>query len=206
MSPGARVTRTETLSEFELALKKFSEEAAAALVSVDMEIRRMLDWLGVDQPRRWDQELDRLGQRLAEVKADYSRKRLANVGEHASLVEEKEALQHARRRIEWAEEKRAACRRWALSAERAVNEYRGAVRPLANRLEHELPGSLAALHAMIGALEDYLAQAPPSARPPPTGNAPAATTTRVVPPGPDSGGGGEASAAAGAEAGAEEPA
>lgn len=179
MSPGARVTRTETLLEFEVALKKFSEEAAAALVSVDMEIRRMLDWLGVDQPRRWDQEIDRLGQRLSEVEADYSRKRLANVGErHASLVEEKEALQHARRRIEWAEEKRAACRRWALSAERAVNEFRGAARPLGNRLEIELPLSLQTLHSMIQALEDYLAQAPPAVprSPPPS------KVVRPVPP------------------------
>lgn len=172
MSPGARVTRTETLREFEIALKKFAEEAAAALVGVDMEIRRMLDWLGVDQPRRWDQEIDRLGQCLAEVKADYGRKRLANVGErHASLIEEKEAVQNARRRIEWAEEKLAACRRWSMAAERAVNEFRGAVRPLANRLEIELPLSLAALHSMVQALEDYLAQAPPVTRLPPPSQA-----------------------------------
>lgn len=162
MSSSARLSKTEVIADFRQALSKFGEEATASLIAVDMEIRRMQDWLGLEQPRFWRQQIDICREKLAEVKSDLSRKRLANVGGHASLVEEKEAVAHIKKKMEYAEEKLSICKKWANQVERAINEYRGASHALGNRLEHELPRALAALAAMTDALNAYIALAPPS--------------------------------------------
>lgn len=158
----ARLSKTEVIVEFRQALNKFHEEAAAALVAVDMDIRRMLDWLGVEQPHYWKHQLDACREQMSEVKSDLARKRLANIDGHASLVEEKDAVAFLKRKTEFAEEKLALCRKWATQIEQAINEYKGCSHALANRLEIELPKALTALKGMSEALDAYLNLPPPA--------------------------------------------
>lgn len=182
----ARVSKTEVIVEFRQALIRFSEESAAALLTVDMEIRRMLDWLGAEQPRFWKQQIDLCREQMSEVKSDLARKRLANVGGHASLVEEKDAVAYLKRKSEYAEEKLAVCRKWATQIERAINEYRGSAHALSNRLEIELPKALAALQGMSDSLDAYINLQPPTSPRPEPASGQTQPEPLAVKPAPDS--------------------
>ena len=60
MNPAAHVTSIEGMADFQAALATFTEKAKDALGSVELELRRMIDWLA-EQAKHWQTEI-----RLAE--------------------------------------------------------------------------------------------------------------------------------------------
>jgi hypothetical protein len=181
MSESAKVTSVEAIGTFRVQLCKFCEEVREALCAIDMEARRVLDWLAHDQPRYWRDAVRDAHEELNHAKTDLFRRRLAGInGEMPECTEQKDAIRRAQRRLEEAEDRIEKCRRWCQLIQRAKEEYDGPARQLAALVEGDPPDSVALLGQVLDRLDDYLIVGPPmglapaAVNLPPVTNAPAA--------------------------------
>ncbi len=160
----ARLTRIDAVGEMAAAVDAFRNEASAAMEGLDMEIRRVLEWIHHDQRDHWDHEVRRGWERITEARIQLQQAMTARrIGDHdPACIDEKKALARAKQRLEIAQEKVEAVRHSTRAIDRAVDEFRGARTPLSIWLESEAPKALAALRRMMDNLEDYLAQQAPS--------------------------------------------
>jgi len=159
MSPTARVKSIDALQAMSAALECFSNDASSALDDLEMEIRRALQWIGQDCRQYWKQEvrLARDGVTEARLQLEHAMMfRRIDEDQRASCVEEKKALERAKRRLQIAEDKVEVIPHWAVAIERAVNEYRGSRSQFVNWLEADFPRAVAALGRMISNLETYV--------------------------------------------------
>jgi hypothetical protein len=162
MSQTANVASLEALREFRVSLCSFGEDAREALVSVDMEIRRAVDWLH-DQLKLWQNQVKAREHKVAEAKIVLNRKKISRVfGRHPDTTQEEEDLRKAVTRMREAEHKVERCRRWGPQLTHAIGEYEGPARQLGGQLDAELPKTLAALDRMLDALEQYVQLVAPS--------------------------------------------
>src|SRR5262249_52294312 len=126
------------------------------------------DWLA-EKKQFWDRAVRESEDAVTEAKAALTRKQLVAPGDRKpDTTQEEKELQKAKNRLKYAEEKAERCRKWEPLLHRAVEEYDGPIRQLGNRLEIDLPRSMALVKRMIGSLENYLSQrtapAPPASR------------------------------------------
>jgi hypothetical protein len=215
MSLSANVRSVDALKDVKLALIAYSEDARAALTTVDMEVRRVRDWLEREQLTYWKNQVKRREEEVNIARSDLHRRRLsAGNSDAISDTEQKEALRLAQRRLVEAEEKVATVKRWIPVFEHASAEYRAHSQPLGDHLAGSFENTLAALERMVGSLEAYLAiNAPVTARyAPPGGSSDAspaggkATTSAAAAAAPAGEPAAEAAAGETAPAGAEGPA
>ncbi len=159
----ARLTRIDAVGEMAAAVDAFRNEAAAAIEGLDMEIRRVLEWIHHDRHDHWDHQVRRGWERITEARVQLQQAMTARrIGERdPACIDEKKALARAKQRLEIAQERVEAVRHCTRAIDRAVDEYRGARTPLSMWLESEAPKALAALRRMMDNLEDYLAQQAP---------------------------------------------
>jgi hypothetical protein len=164
MSQGARVTSFQAIQDFKAVLCGFCEEVKEALVTTDMEIRRLLNWLEHDQAHFWQAEVRRRQEEVTQAKADLFRKQLSRLsGEIPDCLEEKAALRLAQRRLEEAEDKVEKCRQWSSrQLPRVIDEYEGPARQLAGMVEGDPPAIIAYLDRILASLDAYLEVTPPA--------------------------------------------
>ncbi len=164
MSQSARVTSFQAIQDFKAVLCGFCEETKEALGTIDMEVRRMLDWLGHDQAHYWQNQVRCLQEEVTQAKADLFRKQLTRLsGEIPDCLEEKKALRVAERRLEVAEEKVEKCRQWfGRLLPRAIDEYEGPARQLAGMVEGDPPAIVAYLDRVLTTLDAYVEVVPPA--------------------------------------------
>jgi hypothetical protein len=155
----AKLTSIEAVRAVAVALEKFGEAVMAALTDLDIEKRRAGDYIRIDRRKFWAAEVHRGWDRLAEAKAWLEqRQTLGKVAGHEpSCIEEKRAVQAAKRRLEIAREKTDRVRKWSQTLNRAEADYEGSLGQLTRWLEAELPVALAQLERIAQTLERYLA-------------------------------------------------
>ncbi|HZZ27204.1 MAG TPA: hypothetical protein VFE46_04285 [Pirellulales bacterium] len=165
--PDARVTDVSAIGEFRADMVEFANMVRRALTDVQLEVRRGMEWLTVEQPAHWQAEVRRGYDNLAHAKDELAHARTyKQIGDYIpSCDDEKKAVEMAKRRLEHAEQKVAAVRRWSVAAHRAVDEFQGPVQQLMQMLDSEIPHAMVLLERMSIALEQYA-----------TGKAPAAAT------------------------------
>jgi hypothetical protein len=166
MSDAAHVTAISALADFKAAFSTFKKEGQDALVAADMEAQRAQDWLD-QQQQFWKREVRDAQDDVAQAKNELARKKMfTEAGRPPDTTEEERVLRRALHRLEEAEAKVEACRRWGPVLQREIDEYNGPTHRLAGFLEGGMPRALALLERMIAALEGYVALAP-SAEPDP---------------------------------------
>ncbi len=164
MSKSANVLSVQTLKDFKLVMCNFAEEARNSLSGVDMELRRMRDWLERDQLGYWQTQIKRRQEDLMQARADLHKRKISQQGSEAvSDAEQKEALREATRKLRVAEEKLAMVKRLIPFLHHAIDEYHSHSQPLGDHLSGGFEKSLFTLEKMIGSLEAYLALAAPTA-------------------------------------------
>jgi hypothetical protein len=164
MSRSANVLSVQTLKDFKLTMINFAEEARNALSGVDMELRRMRDWLERDQLGYWQAQVKKRQEEVMQARADLHRRKISQQGSDAvSDAEQKEALREAMRRLHVAEEKVALVKKLIPVLHRAIDEYHARSQPLGDHLSGGFEKSVLALERMTGALEEYLALKAPTA-------------------------------------------
>ena len=132
MGQSARVTSIDSIKDFREALCSFCASVNDGLTATQMDSRRTLDWLLYEQPAYWERELKEREQRVAQAQADWHRiKMMKAQGYQVDDIEPKEALDAAKAAVKEAEEKIEKVRRWGRTVMRAVQEYEGRARQLA---------------------------------------------------------------------------
>lgn len=165
MSDQARVSSLEALKDFRAAMAAFGTGAQQSLVAVDLEIRRMMEWLTGEQYSYWKMEIRRREEALAEAKMSLSQARISTMtvsGAPAPCTDQQVAVQKAKVRLHEAEDKFKCVQRWARIVEEEMLEYQGPQQQLMTMLEGELPVAYAELDRYVDQLEAYLRVAAPS--------------------------------------------
>jgi hypothetical protein len=162
MSKSANVLSLQTLKDFKLAMITFAEDARNSLSGVDIERRRMRDWLERDQLGYWQSQIKRRQEDLMQARADLHKRKISQQGSDAvSDAEQKENLREATRKLRVAEEKLAQIKRLIPVLHHAIDEYHSHSQPLGDHLSGGFEKSLFTLEKMVGSLEAYLALAAP---------------------------------------------
>jgi hypothetical protein len=158
MANPASVKSIDSLQAMTAALECFHADVVSALDELDMEIRRAMQWIGDDCRQYWRQEVRRSTERVVEAKLalEHAQMFRGEAGRPASCIEEKKILERERRRLQLAEAKIEAVKHWAITIERALNEYRAVRSQFANWLEADFPKAIAVMGRMIAALEAYV--------------------------------------------------
>src|SRR5262245_14096982 len=155
MNPSANVLETTTLVEFRAGLCTFTERAKDALGILDLDIRRARDWLE-EQTALWKKAVRHAEDRLLQAKNELTRRRLMRIGDRPpDCTEQEEALELAKRRLEFAQERFGNCRRWQRALPEALIDYEGPSNQLTALLEGQMPRMLAYLESKIASLEEY---------------------------------------------------
>ena len=182
MSRSANVLSTQTLKDFKLTLINFGEEARNALSGVEMELRRVRDWLERDQLGYWQSQVKRRQEELMQARAELHKRKISQQGSDAvSDSEQKEALRDAQRRLRIAEEKVELIKKRLIPfLHHEIAEYHSHSQPLGDHLAGGFERSIGAMEKMVVALESYLALRVPSApRSDSVAESGAAATTRA---------------------------
>jgi hypothetical protein len=164
MSQEARVSSVVVLKELRAALGAFADIAAKVLEEAGTEIQRTQRWLSEDQYRHWKAQVQVRTQRFAQAHIALKQKEVFDrtlAGSPSSCVDERKALKIAEARLREAEEKLRRVKAWTLRIEKELSDYRGATQRLVSAIEVDIPNARAKLDKMVGALEAYLALAPP---------------------------------------------
>jgi hypothetical protein len=174
----ARVTSIDAIVAFRGALKTFEEDAAQAILSLDEQSRRALDWIDHDAATYWRQEIKRCSDLVARTRSELETCRLRTVGgQRSSCLEQEQAYRAAQQKLRMAEEKIEVVRKWSQRVRRELDDYRGRTMGLRMALERELPRTLGLLERTISSLDAYVertqqADAGASAAEPSTGESP----------------------------------
>lgn len=162
MARGARVVSIELISELRARLLAYRDEAISILDSADSEVERMHRWVSQEQTAFWQSELRRREDAVVKARSDLARAEAQKQMGKPSTLDERKALDRAKRAVEEAREKRATVARWTRTLDREMQMYRGQVQPLRTHLEGPVERALTLLARYSQNLEDYVALAAPT--------------------------------------------
>ncbi|MCI0683577.1 MAG: hypothetical protein L0Y71_15845 [Gemmataceae bacterium] len=155
MNPSAHVTSIEGMADFQAALLTFTEKAKDALTSVELELRRLVDWIA-EQAKHWQAEIRLAENAVFEAKTELARKKMMRIGDRKpDTTDEEKNLRRAQAWLEHAEEKLAKTRHWQTAFPDAMLDYEGPARQLQFLLDAQVPQMSASLTQKIEALERY---------------------------------------------------
>ena len=157
MSSQADVKSIDTLAFFKEALIAYAHESGQALADIEIEGQRGIDYITVDRAGYWKAEIRRAAEAVNQAIKDLEYcKAYKKVGDNTpSCIEEKKALEKARKRLARAEEKAELVRRWTPVV---LQQFREAcVRLVRFRevLDVDCPRAIAALERKLRALDEY---------------------------------------------------
>jgi hypothetical protein len=158
MADAAKVGSIDAIREFREALGTFIEDARNGLTAVEMENRRISEWVKNTQRLYWINEVKRRREKMNEIRGELHRRKLSGAGD----TEAKEAVRIANHRLREAEEKVEIVKKAAPILQHAIDEYLGLARPLGDMLSGELENCMAMLERMADALDDYIRISSPS--------------------------------------------
>lgn len=166
MGQSAKVTSVDALRDFREVLFKFCERVRDGLCATQMDSRRVVDRLLYELPSYWKQQVHERQEGVAQAQAEWHRVKLMRAQDYkVDEVGPRKALERAKAELEEAEEKIEKVRHWGRVAQRAVEEYEGRARTLADLVEGDPPPSVVFLDRVIDSLEAYLKVAPPVGAP-----------------------------------------
>jgi hypothetical protein len=163
MSQGAQVGSIAAIEAFQAALAKYIDESQQALVMIDLEIRRAVDWVRVDRAEYWKHEIRRSTEAVNRAKDELHRcisfKSMENYT--PACVDERKALQRAQQRLQHAEQKAEAVRKWSRAMQHELNEYAGRIVQFNAGLEGDIPKAMATLGRILATLDRYMTTTAP---------------------------------------------
>ncbi|HEY2412246.1 MAG TPA: hypothetical protein VGI40_08390 [Pirellulaceae bacterium] len=155
----ASVTSIDTLKAVKTALVQFCADVEAALVSMELEARRPVDWIEGDRARYWPQQARRASDAVQEGRQALVRCEVRVSSEdRPSCYDEKKALEKAKRRLQVAEDKSRIVHRWGSEMQKATEDFATQVARLRSYLETDVVKAIAAAERMAAALDKYTEQ------------------------------------------------
>lgn len=163
MNGSAGVHSIAALEELKNVLANFETEAKESLAVTDMAVRRNLEMFQQDLLKYWQSEQRKREEAVTNARGDLERCRMQSFGDRTpDCTDQKVALKKAQIRLEEAEQKIKAVKKWSRILEEEVGEYRGPAQELGNMVAGELPKAAADLNRMLNALDAYIGVTAPS--------------------------------------------
>jgi hypothetical protein len=165
MSTQADIKSTDTLVFVRTALASFAHETGQALSEIEIQSQRAVDWVTVDQAAYWKAEVRRAADQVNKAIKDLEHCRaFKKVGDNQpSCIEEKKALEKARRRLEYTEQKAELVRRWTPVLQQQFREACVRLVRFREVIDLDCPKAMARLDQMLRALDAYATTTGPGA-------------------------------------------
>ena len=181
MSTQAEVKSIETLAFVKAAMAAFGHETGQSLAEVEMQAQRVVDWICIDQAAYWKMEVRRAADGVNQAIKDlHSCRTYKKVGDNEpSCIEEKKALEKAKKKLARAEEKAEAVRRWTPVVRQQFQETGVRMTRFREVLDVDCPKAVTRLERMLCSLDHYTHTAAPTAA---TGGTTAASGPSVARP------------------------
>jgi len=155
----AKITSLDALVRLRNALIQFGADVEVALVTLELEGRRGVDWIENDRSRYWPREVQRASDALSEARRTLERCEQTISGEDTKFCyDERKAVEKANRRLRLCEEKVQAVRRWRVQMRKEFEEFQVQIAKCRGYLETDLPKAVASLERMSTALDRYIEQ------------------------------------------------
>jgi len=157
MSQQADVKSIETLAFVRSAFAAFAHETGQALSEIEIQGQRAVEWICVDRAAHWKAEIRRMNDVVNKAIKDLEHCRtFKKVGDNTpSCIEEKKALEKARQKLAWAEQKAEAVRRWTPVVQQQFRETCVRLVRFRDVIDVDCPRAMAQLEKMLRALEAY---------------------------------------------------
>jgi hypothetical protein len=195
MSTQADVKSLDTLAFVKAALAAYAHESSQAIDEVELEGRKAVDYITVDQAAFWKGEVRRCNDLVNQAIKDLEHCRaFKKVGDNQpSCAEEKKNLEKARAKLTNAEQKAEAVRRWTPVVLQQYRETCVRLVHFREVVDVDCPRAIARVEQMLKSLEAYGQVSGPRPDTAATGGSGAAAVTRqtdetaapAAPPAPD---------------------
>jgi len=183
MSGQADVKSIDTLAFVKAALASYAHESGQALAEVEIEGRRAVEWITVDRAEFWKAEVRRSADLVNQAMKDLEHCRtFKKVGDNQpSCIEEKKALEKARARLAFAEQKQEAVRRWTPVVQQQFRETGVRMVHFREIIDVQIPKAIARMERMLKSLDAYKSVSGPAASGTASGETAAAGVVRQEP-------------------------
>lgn len=157
MSTQADVKSLDTLAFVKAALAAYAHESGQALDEVELEGRRAVDYITVDQAAFWKAEVRRCNDLVNQAIKDLEHCRaFKKVGDNQpACAEEKKNLEKARAKLANAERKAEAVRRWTPVVLQQFRETCVRLVHFREVIDVDCPKAIARVERMLKSLEAY---------------------------------------------------
>src|SRR4051812_34045853 len=99
--PTANVTSLDALRGFRAALVRFGADVETALVALELEARRPVEWIEGDRSRYWPQQVRRASEMVSEARLALSRCEVRISSEDTKYCyDERKSLEKTKRRLQ----------------------------------------------------------------------------------------------------------
>jgi hypothetical protein len=157
MSNSANVQSSEAIEAVRAALLSFIEQASDAITTLDLEMRRVVEWVEHDRPRHWKNQNRLATDRLNEAQAELHRCLMypKTINERPACHEERQAVKVAQARVDYCQRKAERVNHWKRILPHDVAEYKGRISRLKRLVEFEVPAAIGILERILRRLEEY---------------------------------------------------
>ncbi|MBI4564982.1 MAG: hypothetical protein HY716_09855 [Planctomycetes bacterium] len=157
MSNGsARIESMEVLKDFRNQFVAFDKRCRNALIGLDSEIKRMAHWLRGEQLLHWKVQLRKCEEAVNRASSELMQARIrSSYAGKSSYVDERKALEKAKRRKEEAEAKIIAIKLWSNLLEQNLTKMEAPCNSLGILLDQLIPKGLARIDRMLDSLDQY---------------------------------------------------
>jgi hypothetical protein len=157
MSTQAEVKSIDTLAFVKAAMVAFGHETGQSLAEVEMQAQRIVDWICLEQAAYWKTEVrkaaDGVNQAIKDLQHCRTYKKVGN--NEPSCIEEKKALEKAKKKLARAEEKAEAVRRWTPVVRQQFQETGVRLNRFREIIDVDCPKAVARLERMLVSLDHY---------------------------------------------------
>lgn len=152
------LSSTEAIRVAKTALLLFLEEVQDALTNLEIEARRPLQWIENDRPRYWAREVRRASDDVSEKRIAFNRCELLSASDiKKTCIDERKALEKAKRRQQTSEIKLNSVRQWRIKLKRDVEAFQVQISKVRRYLELDLAEATAHLENLATAIDNYVA-------------------------------------------------
>lgn len=156
MSSAANLQSIDAVRALKLALQQFAEEVQNALIALDMESRRPVEWVEHDRTQYWPREQQKASNTVIEAKLALQQCELTISSEETRYCyDERKTLEKAKRRLRTTEEKLQAVKKWRIQIHKEIEEFQVQIAKLQHYLDSDFLKGLTALDRMTAALDRY---------------------------------------------------
>lgn len=156
MSGSANVHAIPEVRQFRAAVLKFREEAAAGTEAIQMELQRITQWISQDRPLYWTQQTRKAFDHVSATRIALQSCLMRGVGDRKpSCIEEKQAHEAAKRRLQHCQEQVERTTRWSVKLSHETDELRGRLAGLRRVFEADAPALADLLLRIADLLEQY---------------------------------------------------